>query len=250
LFWAASFVGRLVDQQLEKSGEISPTFRALISKILSFALPAIALVIALQLTGFNLATLAIFSGAVGIGIGLGLQKTVANIAAGFSLLADKSIKPGDSIEIDGVFGSVTDMRSRYVAVRTRDGTEMLIPNEEFIANGVVNWSHSDKVVRLHAPFGVSYAQQDLKQVQALAIEAAQSIDRVVSKPSPVCNVMEFGDNSVNFDLRFWITDPEAGQSNVRSEVYLALWERLHQAGIEIPFPQRDIYIKEMPGSDG
>ena len=246
LFWAASFAGRLIDQQLEKSSEISPTFRTLITKILSFALPAIALVVALQMTGFNLATLAIFSGAIGIGIGLGLQQTVANIAAGFSLLADKSIKPGDSIEIDGVFGWVTEMRSRYVAIRTRDGTEMLIPNEQFMLNGVTNWSHSDQVVRLHAPFGVTYAQDDLRVVQELAVQAAQSVDRVVSTPSPVCNVMEFGDNSVNFDLRFWISDPQQGQSNVRSDVYLALWERLKTAGIEIPFPQRDIYIKQMP----
>ncbi len=111
-----------------------------------------ALLIALQLTGFNLATLAIFSGAVGIGVGLGLQKTVANFAAGFTLLADKSIKPGDALEVDGQFGWVTGgMQSRYVSMRTRDGTEHLIPNEHFIANGVINWSKSDRVVRQHAP---------------------------------------------------------------------------------------------------
>lgn len=250
LFWAASLASRGIDQQLEKSDELSPAFRALISKTLGILLPVLALLIALQLTGFNLATLAIFSGAVGIGVGLGLQRTVSNFAAGFTLLADKSIKPGDGITLDGTFGWVTEMKSRYVSIRTRDGTEMLIPNDQFITNGVINWSRSDKVVRLHAPFGVSYATRDLKKVQSLAQEAAKTVDRVVPDKSPVCNVMEFGDSSVNLDLRFWITDPQNGLANVTSDVYLAVWEALHEAEIEIPFPQRDIYIRQMPGRDG
>jgi small-conductance mechanosensitive channel len=250
LFWAASIAGRAIDQQLEKSDELSPAFKALISKTLGVLLPVIALLVALQMTGFNLATLAIFSGAIGLGIGLGLQGTVSNFAAGFTLLADKSIKPGDGIEIDGTFGWVTEMKSRYVSIRTRDGTEMLIPNDQFIMNGVINWSRSDKIVRLHAPFGVSYATRDLKRVQELAQEAAKTVDRVVADRNPVCNVMEFGDSSVNFDLRFWITDPQNGLANVRSEVYLAVWDALHEAEIEIPFPQRDIYIKEMPKAGG
>lgn len=247
--WAASFAARALDQQLAKSDEVTPAFKALISKTLGVVLPALALLLALQMTGFNLATLAIFSGAVGIGVGLGLQKTVSNFAAGFTLLADKSIKPGDGIELDGTFGWVTEMQSRYVSIRTRDGTEMLIPNEQFITNGVINWSRSDRNVRLHAPFGVSYATRDLKAVQELAQNAAKTVDRVVPAKDPVCNVMEFGDNSVNFDLRFWINDPHNGLSNVRSDVYLAVWEALHEAGIEIPFPQRDIYIKQMPSAE-
>ena len=250
LFWAASFAGRAIDQQLEKTDELSPAFKALVSKVLGILLPILALLVALQMTGFNLATLAIFSGAVGLGIGLGLQGTVSNFAAGFTLLADKSIKPGDGIELDGTFGWVTEMKSRYVSIRTRDGTEMLIPNDQFMTNGVINWSRSDKVVRLHAPFGVSYATRDLKKVQHLAQEAAKTVDRVVPDKNPVCNVMEFGDSSVNFDLRFWITDPQNGLSNVTSDVYLAVWDALHENEIEIPFPQRDIYIKQMPTGEG
>ena len=246
LFWAASFIGRAIDKQMQHSEELSPALRALVSKTLGVLLPVLAFVIALQMTGFNLATLAIFSGAVGIGVGLGLQRVVSNFAAGFTLLADKSIKPGDAIELDGVFGWVTGMQTRYVSIRTRDGTEMLIPNDHFITNGVVNWSHSDQVVRLHAPFGVSYSTRDLKAVQEMAQEAAQTVDRVVPDRNPVCNVMEFGDSAVNFDLRFWIKDPQNGLANVRSDVYLAIWEKLHEAGVEIPFPQRDIHIKEMP----
>jgi len=246
LFSVASFAGRAIDRRMSSSEELSPALRAMVSKVMGVLLPVLALLIALQMTGFNLATLAIFSGAVGIGVGLGLQQTVSNFAAGFTLLADKSIKPGDAIEVDGQFGWVTGMQSRYVSIRTRDGTEMLLPNDHFIANGVINWSKSDDVVRMHAPFGVSYTQRDLKLIQSIAIEAAKRVDRVVPSKEPVCNLMEFGDSSVNFDLRFWISDPHNGLSNVRSDVYLALWEALHEHGVEIPFPQMDLHVKSMP----
>jgi len=246
LFSIASFAGRTIDKQLQRSDEISPALSALISKVLGVLLPVLALLIALQMTGFNLATLAIFSGAVGIGVGLGLQKTVSNFAAGFTLLADKSIKPGDAISVDDQFGWVTGMQARYVSIRTRDGTEMLLPNDHFINNGVTNWSKSDHIVRMHAPFGVSYKTRDLRKVQSLAIEAAKTVSRVVGERDPVCNVMEFGDSSVNFDLRFWISDPQNGQANVRSDVYLAIWDRLHEEGIEIPFPQMDLHVKALP----
>ncbi|WP_203292610.1 mechanosensitive ion channel family protein [Maricaulis parjimensis] len=246
LFWAASFAGRAINTQLERAEEISPALRALIAKVLGFVLPIIALLIALQLTGFNLATLAIFSGAVGIGVGLGLQKTVANFAAGFTLLADKSIKPGDALEVDGTFGWVTGMQSRYVSMRTRDGTEHLIPNEHFIANGVINWSKSDRIVRMHAPFGVAYETRDLKRVQDLAIEAAKTVERVVPDKEPVCNLMSYGASSVDFDLRFWISDPQNGLANVRSEVLIAIWEAFHENGVEFPYPQVDVHLKDMP----
>ncbi|RFB05389.1 mechanosensitive ion channel family protein [Parvularcula marina] len=242
-FWIASFASSLISRQLENVEELNPSFRALLEKILNFALPIIALVIALQMIGFNLASLAVFSGAVGLGIGLGLQKVIGNFLAGFTLLADKSIKPGDTIEVDGVFGWITEMKSRYVAIRTRDGHNILMPNSIFIDEGVVNWSHSDRAVRIHAPFGVTYDQRDLRLVQKLATEAAAEVPRVLETPKPVCNLMEFGDSSVNFDLRFWINDPPNGISNVKSEVMMGIWERLHENGIEIPFPQRDLHIK-------
>ncbi|WP_339748296.1 mechanosensitive ion channel domain-containing protein [uncultured Maricaulis sp.] len=246
LFWLASLAGRAVNSQLEKAEELTPAFRALIAKVLGFILPVAALLIALQLTGFNIATLAIFSGAVGIGVGLGLQKTVANFAAGFTLLADKSIKPGDALEIDGTFGWVTEMQSRYVSIRTRDGTEMLIPNERFIVEGVINWSKSDRAVRVHAPFGVSYGVDDVEHVQQIAIEAALGADRVLADKTPVCNLMAYGDSSIDFDLRFWITDPENGLSSVRSGVYVSLWKAFKVHGIEFPFPQLDVHVKQLP----
>lgn len=243
LFWGATTLSRLLQQRLESVEELSPSLKALISKILNIALPVIALVIALQIAGFNLATLAVFSGAVGLGIGLGLQRIASNFIAGFTLIADRSIKPGDVIEIDNTFGWVTSMQARYVAIRTRDGTEILIPNDRFITEGVTNWSRSDKFVRLHAPFGVAYGTEDLKLVQKLATEAAAAVGRVVDAPAPVCNLVEYGDSAVNFDLRFWITDPQNGMANVRSEVFMGLWEQLRKHGIQIPFPQRDIHVR-------
>jgi small-conductance mechanosensitive channel len=245
LFWGANVISRFLQSRIESAEELSPSLKAMLAKIINILLPVFALIIALQIAGFNLATLAVFSGAVGLGIGLGLQRIAANFIAGFTLIADKSIKPGDVIEIDQTFGWVTSMQARYVAIRTRDGTEMLIPNDRFMSEGVTNWSRSDKVVRMHAPFGVSYGTRDLQQVQQLAMDAASAVSRVVSNPKPVCNLIGFGDSSVDFDLRFWIEDPEAGLANVRSEVFMGVWERLHEHNIEIPFPQRDLHLRTM-----
>ena len=243
LFWGANALSGFLQSRINNTAELSPSLKAMINKILNILLPVVALVIALQIAGFNLATLAVFSGAVGLGIGLGLQRIASNFIAGFTLIADKSIKPGDVIEIDDTFGWVTAMQARYVAIRTRDGTEMLIPNDRFISEGVTNWSRSDKVVRQHAPFGVSYKTRDVRAVQALAVEAAKAVERVVDEPQPVCNLVAYGDSSVDFDLRFWITDPQNGLANVRSQVYVELWDKLHENDVEIPFPQRDLHVK-------
>lgn len=246
LFWGANLASKLLQQKIDQIDELSPAVKALIGKIMNVILPIIALLIAFQIVGFNITTLAVFSGAVGLGIGLGLQRIIANFLAGFTLLADRSIKPGDVIEIEGQMGWVTSMQARYVALRTREGTELLVPNDRFMSEGVTNWSRSDRVVRIHAPFGVSYKTEDLEAVQKLAIDAAMSVDRVVEEPSPVCNLMAFGDSSVDFDLRFWISDPEEGLSNVRSDVLMGIWQRLKAANIEIPFPQQDLHIKNWP----
>ncbi|MEO0398288.1 MAG: mechanosensitive ion channel domain-containing protein [Pseudomonadota bacterium] len=246
LFWLAGFVNRFLVSRLEQVDELTPSLQALLAKILNVVMPTLAFLLALQIVGFNLATLTVFGGAIGLGVGLGLQRTISNFFAGFTLIADKSIKPGDVIAVGHTFGWVTQMNARYVSVRTRDGTAHLIPNDKFIEDGVVNWSHSDKVVRLHAGFGVAYDTKDLRAVKKMAEETAAAIERVLETPKPVCNMMAFGDSSIDFDLRFWINDPKNGLSNVRSEVLLALWDRLSAEGVEIPFPQRDIYIKSAP----
>ena len=246
LFWIANLSGGFIKGRLDAIDELTVSFKALLGKILDVVLPVVALVAALQLVGFPFGTLAIFGGAVGLGIGLGMQRTVSNFFAGFTLIADKSIKPGDVIEIDETFGWVTEMNSRYVTLRTRDGMNHLVPNDKFIQEGVINWSHSDRVVRIHAPFGVAYSTKDVRALARRCEETALTVDRVLKTPSPRCNLVEFGDNSINFDLRFWISDPANGVTNVRSDVMMAVWDMLHEMGIEIPFPQRDIHVKSLP----
>ena len=246
LFWLANVAGNFLKGRINATDELTISFKALLAKILDILLPVVALLIALQLVSFPFGALAIFGGAIGLGVGLGLQRTVSNFAAGFTLIADKSIKPGDVIEIDDSYGWVTEMNARYVALRTRDGTDHLIPNDKFIEDGVVNWSHGDRALRIHAGFGVGYNTQDLRQVAKACEEVALTVDRVLKVPSPKCNLVNFGDSSVDFDLRFWIKDPKNGISNVKSDVMLAIWDLLHEQGIEIPFPQRDLHIRSMP----
>lgn len=243
LFWVASLAGRFLKSRIAAVDELTPSLQALLIKILDVLLPAAAFLLALQIVGFNFATLAIFGGAVGLGIGLGLQRTISNFFAGFTLIADKSIKPGDVVEVGETFGWVAEMNARYVTIRTRDNKSHLIPNDKFIEEGVINWSHSDRTIRLHAQFGVSYGTRDLRAVKKAAEETALTVERVLKTPSPMCNLVEFGDNSVNFDLRFWINDPSNGVANVTSQVMLAVWDKLHEMEVEIPFPQRDIHIK-------
>ena len=246
LFWGASFGGNFIKGRINAIDELTVSFKALLSKILDVLLPVVALIAALQIVGFPFGTLAIFGGAVGLGIGLGMQRTVSNFFAGFTLIADKSIKPGDVIEVGDTYGWVTNMSARYVSVRTRDGTAHLVPNDHFINQGVTNWSHSDRVVRLHAPFGVSYSTKDLRELARRSEATALEVERVLKTPAPRCNLMEFGDNSINFDLRFWINDPANGTANVRSDVMMAVWDMLAEMGIEVPFPQRDLHIKSAP----
>lgn len=246
----ANFAKRFLAERIRAVDELTPSIKAMLIKIIDILLPIIALLMALQIVGFNLATLTIFGGAIGLGVGLGMQNTVSNFIAGFTLVADKSIKPGDVIEVGDTFGWVTVMGARYVTVRTRDGTEHLVPNDQFIQQGVTNWSHADKVIRLHAPFGVAYGTADLRLVKRLAEEACEQHERVLKSPKPRCNLMAFGESAVEYDLRFWINDPTKGISNVRSDVFLSVWQALKDNDIQIPFPQRDLHIKSMPSGLG
>ena len=155
---------------------------------------------------------------------------------------DKSVKPGDVIAIDNTFGWINRLSARYVSVITRDGIEHLIPNEDLISQRVENWSYSDSLIRLKLPIGISY-ESDVPLAMKLAVEAAETVPRVLDKPAPVCRLMNFGDDSVELELRVWIDDPQKGVVNVRSEVLLNIWNIYHEQGIEFPFSQRDLHIR-------
>jgi small-conductance mechanosensitive channel len=246
LLWLAFSSSGFIKRRLEASTTLSPTMQVLTSKILSIVLMALAIVFGVQAVGIDLTVFAVFSGALGLGIGLGMQRTVANLVAGFTMLADRSIKPGDVIEIitgEGpTYGVVKTLAARYVSVRTRAGTETLIPNEILIANPVTNWTFTDKRVRRGLPVGVSY-DTDVEMAQSLCIDAALNCPRVLKVPKPMCLIRGFGESSVDLELRFWISDSEEGVSNVASEVYLEIWKSFRQNNIEIPFPQRDLHIR-------
>jgi small-conductance mechanosensitive channel len=247
LLWLASTASTALEKRLFKVEDMSPAMRVLTGKLARIALLALAALVGIQSIGLDLSGFAVFSGAVGLGLGFGLQKVVSNLVSGIILLVDQSIKPGDVISLGETFGWIIKLNARYVSVITRDGREFLIPNEDLVTGRVINWSYSDKNIRLEIPFGVSYAS-DLRLVQRIAIEAARQPTRVLRTPPAVCHLSSLGDSSVNFLLRFWIADPSGGVTNVRSEVLFALWDALKANHIEIPFPQRDLHLKTPYGA--
>ena len=241
LVMAARLITRSVATQVEANEDISPSMRVLVVKMLQVGLYGAAIFIGLRLTGIDLTGLAVLSGAIGLGLGFGLQKVVSNLVSGVIILLDKSIKPGDVISLGDTFGWIQTLGARYASVVTRDGKEYLIPNEDLITNQVVNWSHSNEYVRLDIYFGTSYAD-DPHTVRRVAVEAAMGVDRVLSDRPPVCHIVGFGDSSVDYILRFWITDPTGGLTNIRGNVYLALWDAFSEHDISIPFPQREVRL--------
>ncbi|THK35902.1 mechanosensitive ion channel family protein [Ensifer sp. MPMI2T] len=243
LIWLAVLIGNMSSHWLQKSSDLTPSLKVLISKLIKISLIGLAGAIALSATGIDLTALTVFSGAVGVGIGFGLQKVVSNFVSGIIILLDKSIKPGDTITLGETFGAIRDLRSRFVSVITRDGKEYLIPNEDFISEQVVNWSFSSEYVRIEVDFGTSY-DSDPHEVARIAVETAKAIPRVASDyAQPVCWITAFGSSSLDFKLRFWISDPSNGLTNVRGEVLMALWDAFKEAGISIPFPHREIIMK-------
>ena len=242
LLLLGQWTSRLIEARIETLEGISASMKVLIGKSIRVALVTIAFLIAIDSMGLDLTVLTVFGGAIGLGLGFGLQKVVSNFMSGFILLTDRSIKPGDVIQIDNTFGWINHLHARYASVITRDGTEHLIPNEELITQRVINWSFTDNLVRIKASIGVSY-KSDLVAVRKIVVEATQSIDRVLDDPSPQCHLIGFGDSSVDLELRFWIKDPSDGVTNVRSAVLLEIWKKFKEEKIEIPFPQRDIHIR-------
>lgn len=252
LLWVAIGLGNFVDRQLQNAEDLTPSLRVLLGKVLKIALIVTATLVGLSGLGIDLTVFAVFSGAIGVGLGFGLQKVVSNFISGIIILMDRSIKPGDTITLGETFGWIRELRARFVSVVTRDGREYLIPNEDFITHEVINWSFSDALVRLDVEFGVSY-DSDPHQVSALAIEAAAQCKRVYARKRPVCWLTAFGDSSLDFVLRFWIEDPREGLTNIRGTVLLALWDTFKEHGIKIPYPHREVIMKtpvEVSGEAG
>ncbi len=243
VLWLSAVLGGFAERRINRIDELTPSLRVLIGKIVRIILIVLAFTIGLSTLSINLTALTILSGAVGVGLGFGLQKVVSNFISGIIILMDQSIKPGDTITLGETFGWIRELRARFVSVVTRDGREYLIPNEDFITHEVINWSFSDRYVRLDVFFGVAY-DSDPHEVTRLAIDAASKVSRVDNSGKlPVCWMKEFGDSSLNFVLRFWIDDPQKGLTNIRGQVLLALWDTFKEHDIKIPFPHREVILR-------
>jgi small-conductance mechanosensitive channel len=238
---AAAYVGQILERRLMSAHEFSIGLRVGLAKSLRFGLIILAALLAFNFIGFDLGGLAVFSGALGVGIGFGLQRIASNFVSGFILIGDRSIRPGDVITIDDRFGVVRELRARYVVVRDRDGVDTLIPNENIITSQVVNWSYADRSIRLKLAVQISYRDNPREAMQLL-LEAARGHPRVDRSPEPAARVMGFGESGIDLELRFWIRDPEDGVNNVRSDLYLAIWDAFEAKGITIPYPQRDVHL--------
>jgi small-conductance mechanosensitive channel len=242
LLWITSFVGQLAESRIKASPNLTPSIQVLSTKLLRISLAAIAFLFALNIVGIDITAFAVIGGAIGVGLGFGLQKIFANLVSGFILLLDKSIKPGDVIAVADYYGRVDSLGARYVSVLTRDGIEHLIPNEELITNRVENWSYSQSLVRIRKTIGIHY-KSDVRKAIALCLEAAAETPRVLKEPAAVCHLQDFADSAVNLEVRFWIDDPMNGRANAVSALLLNVWDKFHQHGIEIPYPQRDLHLR-------
>ena len=237
----ALWISGLIEQRLKNARTISLSLQVGIAKVVKVALLTVAFLLAMSEAGLNLASLTVFGGALGVGIGFGLQKIVSNFISGFILLGDRSIRPGDVISIGDTFGWVRELRARYIVVRNRDGVETLIPNENLVTTDVINWSYSDRRVRVKIPVQISY-MDDPEQAMAIMEEAANANSRVLKDPEPAVRLMKFGESGIDLELRVWLLDPQEGVGNVRSDINLAIWRGFKQAGITIPYPQRDVHL--------
>jgi small-conductance mechanosensitive channel len=249
----ATLVARFVERRVMRLDTLAPSTRIGISKFSHVFLIGFAALLGVNAAGVDLTALTVLTGAMGLGLGFGLQAIASNFVSGFVLLLDKSIKPGDVISFTGTtgtstenFGWVEELRGRYVVVRDRDGVETLVPNQHLIVNPVINWSYSDPKVRLKLPVRISY-QDDPELALTVLVEAARGIARVLRDPPPVSRLMHFGDSGIELELRFWIADPQGGVNNVRSEVNRAIWRAFKQQGITIPVAQRDVRMTTVRG---
>ena len=249
---AAAWISRWVERRIKKLNNLAPSTRIGIAKFANAFLIGLSILLGLNAAGVDLTALTVLTGAIGLGLGFGLQSIAANFVSGFVLLMDRSIKPGDVISLSGQsgtstenFGWVQELRGRYVVVRDRDGVEMLVPNQQLISNAVINWSYTDPRIRLKLPIRVSY-RDDPELALGILLAACEGQARVLREPAPVSRLMHFSDSGIELELRFWISDPQDGVNNVRSEVNRAIWRLFKEHKITIPVAQREIVVHNPP----
>jgi small-conductance mechanosensitive channel len=244
----SSLIARAIERKVMRVEGLAVSTRIGISKFAYFLLVSIGILIGVNTVGIDLTALGVLTGAIGLGLGFGLQAIASNFVSGFVLLMDKSIKPGDVISFTGHtgtstenFGWVQELRGRFVVVRDRDGVDTLVPNQNLITNSVINWSYTDQRVRIRLPVTISYEDDPEVALQAL-LEATAHHPRILNEPHPVTRLMSFEDHGMRLEVRFWIADPMNGVNNVRSDINREIWRVFKQQGIKIPVAQREIRI--------
>lgn len=243
IFWITSIVSDFSDKRVSGMKKLRAANKALVQKILQILIYAAAFLITLNILGINLTSLTVLGGAVGIGLGFGLQKITSNFISGIILILERSIKPGDLLELsDGTTGYVRRSTSRATMIETFDGKEVIVPNEDFIVKQVINWTLSNNKARVTINFGVSYSS-DIDKARDLALEAVREHPRFLKIPDPSCFLDAFGDSSVDFVMYFWVNDVTEGLRNIKSEVMFSIWHKFKANDIEIPFPQRDLHLR-------
>jgi small-conductance mechanosensitive channel len=233
--WAATATSNFLDRRVQHVSGLTPSIQVLLGKLIRIGVMTVAIIIVLSASGIDLSVLAVFTGAIGVGVGLGVQKIVSNFVSGLILLADKSIKPGDVITVGDHFGWVANMGARYTSVDLKDGRELLVPNEDLVTQRVINWSYSSDLMRLEVKFSATY-DSDLHKARAAAIAAAQSVEQVLKTPPPVCHLTGYGASAIDYVLWFWIKDAATGPTGVRSAVMIALWDQFAKDGVKLPIP--------------
>lgn len=237
----ALWLGKSLEDRVMRAERLEMNLRVVLAKLIRALLILVGVLIALPAVGIDLTVLSVFGGALGVGLGFGLQKIASNYVSGFIILLDHSIHLNDVITVDNRFGTVSRLTARYTVLKSADGTEAIIPNETLITSTVINHSYSDRHMRLMLPVQVSY-HSDLERAMALMQEAAAAHPRVLTEPQPKAYLKNFAESGIDLELGIWISDPEAGQSNLKSDINLAIWRAFRREGIEIPYPQREIRI--------
>jgi len=248
--FGALWISRLIENRLMGANQINMNVRVVLSKLVRIFFSLIAVLFALSAVGLDITLLSVFGGALGVGLGFGLQKIASNYASGFILLLDDSIHIGDVVTVDTHYGIVSELRSRYMVLRKLDNTEVIIPNETLVSNVMINHSMTDRKVRVQLSLQVSY-QTDLELAMRLMLEAAATQERVLRDPAPNALLRTFGESGIDLMMNVWISDPENGTASLQSEIYLDIWRAFKKHNVSIPYPQREIRIlnSEPPAPD-
>ena len=231
-----------VERRLMNVKSLDRNLRAMINKVIKLIIYILAVIIALDSIGLDLTFLSVFGGALGIGLGFGMQKITSNYISGFTILLDKSLHIGDILTIGEHYGIVTGIKTRYTVLRKLDGVEVIIPNENLIAENIINHTYSDRKIRVGIDVGIGYSSS-IDLASNIMLAAAKSQDRVIGDPEPTVYLQNFGDSSINLTLVFYVKDAEEGTLKLKSDISKIFWNEFQKQGIQIPFPQRDLHIK-------